>query len=464
MRINHNIPALQALHQLNKTNTKLDTALERLSSGLRINQAADDAAGLAITQKMNTQIRGLDQANRNAMDGVSLIQTAEGALDEVHSMLQRIRELSVQAANGTYDTEDREAMQAEVDQLMQEVDRISDNTEFNKIKLLNGDTDLINYSTDSNVAEVLSTTDAVEAGAYQFTVTAAASATQVDGVAATFAADGTIAASGTLSINGEAITVTAGVDTAASVYSKISEASDTVGVTVTSSTTPFATGSVLTFTQDIYGPVGITITGDSALLGALGLDTLTTTTGQDAVVDEASLAGFPTGTTVTTSREYMTFKGPDNFEMKVVSGGSTGPVTLTVVDAGALTVQIGANQSQTMEIRIQNLSTEAIGISGINLTTEANAEEAITAADEAINLISSVRSKLGAYQNRLEHTMSNLETASENMTSSLSRILDADMAFEMTNYTQANIISQAGTSMLAQANQRPQSLLQLLQQ
>lgn len=463
MRINHNIPALQALHQLNKTSSKLDTALERLSSGLRINQAADDAAGLAISQKMDTQIRGLDQANRNAMDGVSLIQTAEGALDEVHSMLQRVRELSVQAANGTYDTEDREAMQAEVDQLIQEIDRISETTEFNKIKLLNGDTDLINYSSDGTIADILSTTDGVEAGTYSFEVDAAATYTTAAYPAATATGTAT-AAAGSLSVNGEAIAIAAG-ESAASVFAKISDACDIVGISLSTTASPYAVGSALTFTQDVYGDNPITITGDSALLAELGLDGAATyTLGSDVVVDDTTLSGFPDGTTVLTDKNYIYFQGPDGFEMKAVSSGGTGSVDLTLIDAGALTVQIGANQNQTMQIRIQNMSSEAIGINGINLTTTEGAQEAITLADEAINLISSVRSKLGAYQNRLEHTMSNLETANENMTASLSRIQDADMAQEMTQYTQSNIISQAGTSMLAQANQRPQSILQLLQQ
>ncbi|MBN2220900.1 MAG: flagellin, partial [Vallitaleaceae bacterium] len=165
MRINHNIPALRALHQLDKSNGKLDKTLERLSSGLRINRAADDAAGLAITQKMDTQVRGLKQANRNAMDGISLIQTAEGALSEVHAMLQRVRELAVQVSNGTYDAQDRKAVQDEVTQLQNEIQRISDDIEFNEMKLLNGDIDRRAFSTNANIAGIVSMSDTVEAGA-----------------------------------------------------------------------------------------------------------------------------------------------------------------------------------------------------------------------------------------------------------------------------------------------------------
>lgn len=483
MRINHNIPALQALHQLEKSNSSLDKTLQRLSSGLRINHAADDAAGLAITQKMDTQVRGLGQANRNAMDGISLIQTAEAALNEVHSMLQRIRELAVQVSNGTYDAQDRKAVQDEVKQLQSEIERISEATEFNEMKLLNGDIDRRAFSTNKDVADIVSMSDTVSAGAYTFTITQ--QATKSIAIGAEIEGDATTAGfftldtppvvaadkGGIININGEQVEIKAG-DTSDQVYSKLRDLCSRVDISITSSNTPLDHSSVLTLEMNQYGDLPIKITGDNTLLQALGLGSNidSNTTGVNVVVDSSTLIpanGFPSGTTVQTSGRDIIFTSNNNFELRLVGGedpANTGAVTMNILETGPLDLQIGANEGQFMEIRIQNLSPRALGITDINLSTADGAQRAITTVDNAITTISAVRSKLGAYQNRLEHTTANLESASENMTASLSRILDADMALEMANFTQQNIISQAGTSMLAQANQRPQSLLQLLQQ
>lgn len=475
MRINHNISALRALHQLDRSNNKLDKTLERLSSGLRINHAADDAAGMAITQKMDTQVRGLKQANRNAMDGISLIQTAEGALGEVHSMLQRIRELAVQVSNGTYDAADRKSVQDEVDQLQNEIQRISDDSEFNEMKLLNGGIDRRVFSTDANIADIICMSDSVEAGDYGFTVDAAASQKVIEGGSEVtlFNGSGTALVGGTFSINGEQVEISAG-ETSDQVFTKIRILCNTVDISVQSlddqsasggvPTMPFANTCYLNFTNNQYGTEALDITGDTNLLAALGLDSLTTIdSGSDVVIDPTSLTGFPTGTTYTASGSDILFQSNNNFELKLSGGSNIGDVTMNIMETGPLDLQIGANEGQFMQIRIQNLSPKAIGISEINLSTSKGAQAAITIVDDAIGLISAVRSKLGAYQNRLEHTVANLESASENMTASLSRILDADMAYEMSQFTQQNVIQQAGTSMLAQANQRPQSLLQLLQ-
>ena len=181
MRINHNIPALRTLHQMNRTNSKIDKTMQRLSSGLRINSAADDAAGLAISQKMDTQVRGLQQANRNSMDGISLIQTAEGALNEVHSMLQRTRELSIQASNGTLTRSDRKAITDEVGQLREEINRISEHIEYNERKLLNGEIDRRAFSTDDTLGKVVSMSDGVDPGSYKFEVETAATKTTLQG-------------------------------------------------------------------------------------------------------------------------------------------------------------------------------------------------------------------------------------------------------------------------------------------
>lgn len=268
MRINHNIPALRTLNQLEKVNKKTADAMERLSSGLRINSAADDAAGMAIANKMDAQIRGLKQANRNTMDGISLIQTAEGALNEAHAILHRMRELSVQASNETNSTADVDQMQKEIEQLRQEITRIAESTEFNTKPLLNG------------------------------------------------------------------------------------------------------------------------------------------------AFDEVKL-------------------------------------------------QVGANQGQVMVIPLDELNVANLGIAGVDVTVDPDA--AITSIDGAITKISTQRGVFGAAQRRLEHTANNLGSSEENLTSALSRIQDADMAYEMAEFTQQNVLSQAATAMLAQANQRPQQVLQLLQ-
>lgn len=480
MRINHNIASLRALNQLEKSNGKLDKTLERLSSGLRINHAADDAAGLAITQKMDTQVRGLKQANRNAMDGISLIQTAEGALNEVHSMLQRVRELAVQVSNGTYDATDRKAVQDEVTQLQNEIQRISDDIEFNEMKLLNGDLDRRAFSTDSSIADIVSMSDTVDAGDYTFTVMKEANKTEGVGagvVAGTFDANKEIIVGGTININGEQVVIEVG-DTNESVFAKVRDLCSTVDISLQSvdnlgvATMPFDDGLSFEFTLNQYGANDLEITGDIALLTALGIDSAsaTITAGNDVNIDAASIAGssFPTGTTYTADGQDIVFESNDGFELRMVGGTKViaalgEEVSLNVLETGPLDLQIGANEGQFMELRIQNLSPRSLGITDMNLSTSEGAQEAITTVDDAIQTISSVRSKLGAYQNRLEYTVANLGSASENMTASLSRILDADMAYEMSQFTQQNVIQQAGTSMLAQANQRPQSLLQLLQ-
>jgi flagellin len=423
---------------------------------------------------MDTQVRGLQQANRNAMDGISLIQTAEGALNEVHSMLQRIRELAVQVSNGTYDAQDRKAVQDEVFQMQNEIQRISDDIEFNEMKLLNGDIDRRAFSTDDTIANIVSMSDTVGAGNYNFTVTTAASKTVGESNTGVTLFDGSNKAliGGTININGEQIEIAVG-DSNEKVYAKLRDLCSTVDISLQSmdvasptgtALMPFVNTRFLQLTLNQFGNRDLTITGNVGLLGALGLSTPVVSQGNDVVIAAASIAGaFPTGTTYTATGQDIIFESNNNFELRLVGGDTAGAVTLNILKTGPLNLQIGANEGQFMEIRIQNLAPRSLGITEINLSTSEGAQEAITIVDDAIQTISSVRSKLGAYQNRLEHTIANLESASENMTASLSRILDADMAYEMSQFTQQNIIQQAGTSMLAQANQRPQSLLQLLQ-
>jgi flagellin len=469
MRINHNIAALRANNQLGKTNNLLDKSLEKLSSGFRINRAADDPAGMAISQKMKTQIAGLDQANRNASDGISVIQTAEGALTEVEAMIQRMRELAVQASNGTNTTDDRKSIQAEIDQLTEEIQRISDTTEFNTKTLLSGNIDKKSYSDKAEV-KLVSLSDNVETGDYKITVNQEASKAVLFGTG--IPDDSATLTAGTININGVEVTIEDG-DTISEAYEKIRDACDNANIDVfgtndTSALTSdgIATDNTLVFMSQEYGSdESIEINCDNtALVSALGLSTGVTKNGDDA---KATLGtGFSSTATLSVDGDKIKVTDAGDFEMVFQAGigsDAVGTVTVTVLDVGPMELQIGANEDQTMDVRIQKVNPVTLGIDNVNVCTDDGAEEAITLYDNANNQVAAIRAKLGAYQNRLEHSISNLDTTSENLTEALSRIEDVDMASEMSKYTQYQVLSQAGTSVLAQANQRPQTILSLLQ-
>lgn len=499
MRINHNISALKANNSLGKTNKALDKSLERLSSGYRINRAADDAAGMAISQKMKTQIAGLDQASRNASDGISVIQTAEGALQEVSSMLQRMRELSVQAANGTNTADDRAAIQQEINQLNEEIDRISDSTEFNTKTLLDGNIDCQSYSSNSSV-KLISQSDSVDTKDYSLTIVQDARQAVLTGMQLG-SSDEEIEVSGVININGTEISVQAG-DTMGEVYEKIRNACDTMNIKAFFGSVgdgdvedagyvqePIADGGELIFVSKAYGSnQKIELNCDNEelrdLFGGIS-ETGVSAVGVDAV---ASLTGdgFSQTATVSAKGNIITVTDYDDFEMKFevtpgaaetsftdatidggteadVGGSTETDVTITVLSAGPMDLQIGANEGQTMEVRIPKVSTQTLGVDILNVGTPDGAQEAISLCDSAVLQVSAIRAKLGAYQNRLDHAISNLDVSSENITEALSRIEDVDMAEEMTMFTQKNVLAQAGTSMLAQANERPQTILSLLQ-
>ncbi|HPT75887.1 MAG TPA: hypothetical protein PLC16_04000, partial [Defluviitaleaceae bacterium] len=328
MRINHNIPALRALHQLNKTNTTLDKTMQRLSSGLRINCAADDAAGLAIAQKMDTQVRGLHQANRNAMDGISLIQTAEGALNEVHAMLQRIRELAVQVSNGTYDATDRRAVNDEVVQLQNEIQRISEHIEFNERKLLNGEIDRRAFPDNEGVVKIISLSDTVSPGSYKIEVTADATKATIAGGSGTIDEGGKIsdAQVGTINLNGEEVRIEKG-DTADVVFNKLRDLAETIGANLiayaddgsgNSGAQQYNFGNMhLVFEMKEYGSeykLDLNAS-NSALLSALGLST-TVQQGTDAQAKITSTAdGFSATATVSTKGNVITVTDINGFEM-----------------------------------------------------------------------------------------------------------------------------------------------------
>lgn len=453
MRINHNISAIKANMHLNRTNNAMDKSLERLSSGLKINHAADDAAGMAISQKMKTQIAGLEKASQNASDGISVIQTAEGALSEVGAMAQRMRELAVQASNGTNTETDRQAIQKEVDQLNEEIRRISETTEFNTKKLLNGDIDRKSYSSDSKV-NLVALSDSVGVGSYNVKVTQLPEQTKAT-------ATGTITggAEGKFCLNGEEVEILA-TDTTDEIFEKIRNLGDSMNISVSKN------ANKLVFTSDIYGAdEKIEIYCSSTELeNKLGLTGLTVNQGKDAEI--ALTSGFGQTATMSSSGKDVIITDQNGFSMKIEvdpTATKNTDIQIDVLSSGPMILQIGANEGQTMEVRIPEVTPKTLGIDTINMTTQDGAEKAITKLDAAITEISAIRAKLGAYQNRLEHSIANLDTTGENMTEALSRIEDTDMAEEMAEYTQKQVLSQAGTSMLAQANQRPQTILSLLQ-
>lgn len=477
MRINHNIAALNTYRQLSSNTGATSKSLEKLSSGLRINRAGDDAAGLAISEKMRGQIKGLDQASRNANDGISLIQTAEGALNETHSILQRMRELAVQSANDTNTNTDRAEMQKEFDQLVEEIDRIGNQTEFNTKKLLNGGAGIQGNTNNANVA-IAGGSSSVKIGTVQLDNVKAATTGNV-----VFTAQDTDNAfatnNGTFSINGVSISIT-NTDTATTFLDKVNAVSASSGVVASgtlASLTFTTTGTGSAAKLDISGINNVLVTAGGAnttssnINGAGAVVNATggvSATGVDATA--AINAGGSTGndpTSVTSSGNVLTVHGGDyeGLEIRVNSALTVAAngVNVNITANNALTMHIGANQGQTMNIGVNDMRSSALFINNLDISTQSGAESAMNSLDDALKAVSGERSKLGAYQNRLEHTINNLGTSSENLSAAESRIRDVDMAKEMMEFTKNNILSQAAQAMLAQANQQPQSVLQLLQ-
>lgn len=387
MIINHNIAALNTYNRLSANNTQTSKSLEKLSSGLRINRAGDDAAGLAISEKMRGQIRGLDQATRNAQDSISLIQTAEGALTETHSILQRMRELAVQSSNDTNTSVDRGEIQKEINQLTDEIDRIANTTEFNTQKLINGDKVGLRDEIKGKVTTELNTQAAVTAA-----ITAAAETSAVD-------------LTGTIIITRVKVS-------AASVLS----------------TSDFSIGD----------PNGTSAQFVSSNLSAIDFGTFN--------VDLTNVGNMTAGESITISvKKYEAAKTDATKSLSMQIGANSGQNIL-----------VGMNSMKAVDIGVRN------GTKALDVSSYEDATAAVTSINNAIELVSAERSKLGATQNRLEHTIANLGTSSENLTAAESRVRDVDMAKEMMNFQKNNILSQAAQAMLAQANQQPQGVLQLL--
>ncbi|MBT9142161.1 MAG: Flagellin [Dehalococcoidia bacterium] len=552
MRINTNISAMNAHRQLSIASSRGASSMERLSSGLRINRAGDDAAGLSISEKMRAQVRGLSQGSRNAQDGISLIQTAESALNESHDILQRIRELATQSASGTNTAEDRAAMQGEVAQLRSEIDRIGNTTEFNTKTLLNGSLQatgsVVGQATTTGSivgrqAAAALTGSAAMAGTGVLGTDFAAETLTVDGVSirvnwqnltaaerdtirvgtATGASAGQITAAkhlivstlnnainqsgqnvapitghltpatpgppatpgtpgGNLVLTSGSVGVNSAIRTVATtqVLGKVMGAAGTAGATGTSIYSGLTVAGGTSFFANI-GDVQFNVTTATEITGGttpMGAAATTLQTAMNTAIGAyntsagavAGTPGFVENVRVNALAdgrfEVISASGPISFSDRL-GGSAVRDLGLTqaqteVAGSGGMTLQIGANKGQNMTFGIKDMRTAALGIANVNVSTQAGASNSISALDGAIRSVSEQRSSLGAAQNRLEHTIRNLDTSKENLQASEARIRDVDMAAEMMEFTKNNILQQAATAMLAQANMAPQAVLQLL--
>ena len=399
MRIQHNIMAMNAYRNYNNNTSALSANLEKLSSGYKINRAGDDAAGLAISEKMRAQITGLNKAQDNAKDGISLVQTAEGALTEVHDMLNRMYELAEQSANGTYDGTDRTQLQKEVNNLRTEIDRIADSANFNGIELLNGDMSTANEVQFANGALSISFDS-------QYTD-----------------ANGDIQTLATGAITFGTLATAAGAEASATIT--VSGGTATLSINLVSGASYSATDI-----QDLISSATVTGgTADANLLTAL----------RGATVVGIGVEDITANPTLTSSAAG----DPDK----------------------ALTLQIGdtSDDFNQLNVSIKATDSESLGLSTLDISTQEGAAKALDAIKAAINYVSDVRGTLGATQNRLDHTINNLSVMEENIQDAESTIRDTDVAEEMMAYTKNNILIQSAQAMLAQANQVPQGVLQLLQ-
>lgn len=371
MKINYNVSAIIANASLTINEKKFNASTEKLSTGYKVNHAKDNPSGIAIAKRMNAQLAGLSNASQNASNAISVVRTAEGAVTEMQSMVQRMNELAIQAANGTKTDDDRQAIQAEIKELKEELTRMMNDTEFNGKKLLNGDCDLKGYTNRPGV-EVKYYSDEVAVKNYQFTINS--------------------------------------------------------------------------IPKDAEGNVVLQ-------------------EGCVSLLQDGSDDAFPKDAAVSYEKDKVIVRGSDNFEMmfKVSPDATAGVTNVDVTGMGSMRIQIGANEGQVLAIRIPETSLEMMKIDEVDVSTEEGAQEAIENLRYANNYISSVRARIGAYENRLEHTESSLGITSENMTGAYSRLMDVDMAEEMTDYSNLQVLNQAGISVLTQANQRPSEMLQLLQ-
>ncbi|MBQ2532059.1 MAG: flagellin [Lachnospiraceae bacterium] len=456
MKINNNISAVITNKQLLRTEDTLAASMERLSSGLRINHAKDDPSGMAIAGKMNAQIDGLSRASRNSSDGISVLDTADGALTEVTSMLQRMRELSVQAANGTMSENDRAAIQKEIDNLVEEVDRISEATEFNTKTLLDGSLSNRVYG-DHFTRPTPSST--VEAGFYNFTVNAAAKQASVDidvtnGLTYPIPSD----QAGSITINGAAAMIEAGMSKE-DVIGSIRDAAEIGGALIE------ITGDIVTVKSEYYGVnEHVDVVSNTTLVLPDGAEHQVGKNAEITMDTANSLFKDHPTATIKHEGNHITFTDVEGFSLSMkLEEKFEGAIKCEVTDIGPMDLQVGANMGQQITVRIPSISSEYLYLDEVDVSKVGGPERAMTRLDEALATVNDIRANLGAYTNRLEYTVSSLNATHENMNSAISRIADVDMATEMVEYTKDNVLQQAGTSALSQANELPQMALQLLQ-
>ncbi len=457
MKINNNIPAMITNGQLLRNENSLAKTMERLASGLKINHASDDPSGMAISGKMKAQIDGLDRSSRNASDGISVIQTADGALNEVTSMIQRMRELAVQAANGITGQDDKEAIQSEIESLKQEIDRVATSTEFNTKNLLDGSINTRIYSEHISRQQSSKT---VPSGQYNLKIdTAAEQAKLSSTVTIADSWEITAAEAGTVSINGAVVELKEGMR-GQEIYQALRDASEIGEAEISDYGEELALNSVA------YGSDAELVVefSNDALANKFGMMTSTSSTGTNAKITIDNTSDFSNQATYRVEGNKVVITDQGGFEISFLAEeGYAGDVKMNVTDVGPMDLQIGANEGQTMTVRIPAVDTEHLYIDDVNVTTVNGAKRALDKLSDALDRINSVRADLGAYQNRLESSVASLDETGENMTSAMSRISDADMAKEMTEYTKYNVLSQSSTSALSQANELPQLALQLLQ-
>lgn len=512
MKINYNLSAYVANAHLLQNEDRLTKSLERLSSGYKLNHASDDPAGVAIAAKMRTQIRGLERASQNSSDGISVLETAEGALQEVTSILQRMRELAVQAGNDTYAEEDREAMQKEIDALKEEINRVSTDTEFNKMTLLDGSLSSRVYANTRDVS-LVEVSEEVAVGNYSMTLEGDAAhavlAAQPADLSNYEDANGVVQIpEGKISINGVVITFK-GNETQEEVYTMIRDAAERGEVNVMATdmditidrtaaeiaANPQTEGYVVANDGFSFGDALVFVSRDTGsnekveikfsdnnIAGFFGMTVdQNAAYGKDARIS-LDTDDFSKQATVLADGESVTITDRQGFKMKfdirvgsyaqeLADAQAADPavtsvqkdIMLEVTDIGNMDLQVGANQFQTITIDIPCMSSAALRIDKVDVTTVFGTDKALIALDAAIARVSEVRSNMGAAENRLNYAVDSLSETTLNMNSALSRIEDVDMATEMSTYTQMNVLTQAATSVLAQANDIPQQTLQLLQ-
>ena len=439
MVVQHNMQAANANRMLNVTTSAQSKSTEKLSSGYKINRAADDAAGLTISEKMRKQIKGLDRASTNAQDGVSAVQTAEGALTEVHSMLQRMNELATQSANGTNSTTDRKAIQDEIDQLTTEIDRVSETTKFNEMYLLKGNSDNTTKTLNAHDAGIAGNLVDNKNGTSTFTITP-------------------LSANDKITIAGKEYTIgTAGAPTAATLTFKGGNKATNFGTVTGGNYTAFQNDDEMKAAL----AAGTDIKKGNATTAADPTNDYTYTPGQAGQAPAGKITADEAYTKISDELIKASSIGADaGTKATVTNAANVFTITqgqVAIKDALSFNLHVGADADTTnkISVKIDSMSSAGLGIKGIKADTEQDATYAIDAIADAISKVSDQRSSLGAVQNRLEHTINNLDNVVENTTSAESRIRETDMAKEMVNYSKNNI--------LAQANQSNQGVLSLLQ-